>query len=260
MPRRRPCCRRPPRVPPSRSPPAESSSATAVNRASGAKIGAAHPEGDRDAVRWARIDVHDTFGPHDVKLGEVRALLHLGDLHPAERSAEAHDQVLAQIVRERTFASDVLHLHDDGVRLRLADPDGKQTVAALLPKDHHVTVGRSCPDPVARQRLRPLRHPATARSNACPIRVDGGGPRPAARARMKFALGPHVPRRQIPLLLRRQSIDAHSHRRQLEPRNLAIHGLPARDARFGTATTACCTRYSAASDWLAKLMSMTDAG
>ena len=45
------------------------------------------PQRDRDAVGRPSVDLNEHVTAHDVQLGEVRALLHLRDLHPAELAA-----------------------------------------------------------------------------------------------------------------------------------------------------------------------------
>jgi hypothetical protein len=97
-------------------------------------------ERDGDRVRRTRVDLDHALRPADVQLGVVRPLLDLGDLHAAQRTAEAKDERLAEVVRERALALDVVHLHDDGLRLGLPDPDREHAGAALLLQDDHVRV------------------------------------------------------------------------------------------------------------------------
>jgi len=61
-----------------------------------------------------------------------------GDLHALQRSSHTDDEALAEVVGERTHALDVVHLHHDGFRLRLTDPDGQQPLAVALLEDHDV--------------------------------------------------------------------------------------------------------------------------
>ena len=83
------------------------------------------------------------------QLSVVRVVLDAGDLHAAERGAEAGDDRLAQIVGERPRPLHVVHVHDDRFRFGLADPDRQQTRARLLLEDDDVRF-RSRVDPQLR--------------------------------------------------------------------------------------------------------------
>src|SRR5512141_284976 len=98
------------------------------------------PKCDRDAVRRSRVDVDDLVVAMNLELSEVCAVLYLGDVNAAKRSAEAGDERLAEVVREGPFTAQLAHLDDDGFRLGLADPDGQQPLAVLLSQYDDVRV------------------------------------------------------------------------------------------------------------------------
>src|SRR5690606_12980190 len=75
--------------------------------------GSGQPQRHRNAVRRARIDLHHLLAPGQMQLREVRALHHARDLNPLQRTAKAHDHTLAEVVRERTLAPDLVQLKSD---------------------------------------------------------------------------------------------------------------------------------------------------
>ena len=109
---------------------------------------------DRDAVRRPRVDVHGLGLRGDVQLRVERAVLDLRDVDAAQRAAHADDEILAEVVRERALALELVHLDHDRLGLRLADPDRQQPRAALLLQDHDVGVGRAVETRAASLRLR----------------------------------------------------------------------------------------------------------
>jgi hypothetical protein len=82
------------------------------------------------------IDAHDVIGAEEVQLREVGVLLDARDLHAPEHATEADDDALAEIMRQRARALDVLHLHHDRLRFRLPDPDRQQPFSLSFAEDH----------------------------------------------------------------------------------------------------------------------------
>src|SRR6266540_2223109 len=101
------------------------------------------PQGDGDRVRRPRVDLDDRVAAVDVQLGVVGVVLHLRDEDLAELRAQAEDDLLQEVVRERTRELDARELHRDRARLRRADPDGEHALPFLFLQDHHRGVGRA---------------------------------------------------------------------------------------------------------------------
>src|SRR6185312_14348368 len=189
---------------------------------------------DRDAVRRARVDVEHVLAAIEVQLGVVRVLLHLRDLHPLERRAHADDQPLAQVVCEWPRRLDLLHFHHDRLGLRLPDPDGQEPLAFFLLENHHV-------------RIRHAVQPEPGHFDFDHECLPGGRHVPMSHDARYFFCSSVSTSIFAP--------SAASLRRAISRSMLSGTRCTSRDrlAPFST-------RYSAASDWFAKLMSMTLAG
>ena len=98
-------------------------------------------ERDRDAIGRTGVDVHRPRITRDVKLRVKSAVLHFGNVDSPQRTTETDDQILAEIVGERTLALELVHLDHDRLGFRLPDPDGQKSRAPFLLEDHHVGVG-----------------------------------------------------------------------------------------------------------------------
>src|SRR5450759_3562210 len=98
-------------------------------------------ERDRDAVRRTRVYMHRAGVAGNVKLRVKSAVLDFGNVDTAQCAAHADDEILAEVVRERPLALELVHLDHDRFRLRLPDPYRKQPGSALLLKYHNVGVG-----------------------------------------------------------------------------------------------------------------------
>ena len=79
--------------------------------------------------------------PFEVQLRVVGAVLHPGDRDAPQGPAQRDDQCLAEIVREGALSLDLIHLHDNRLRFRLADPDRQHARAVCFPQHDDV---RAC--------------------------------------------------------------------------------------------------------------------
>src|SRR5512140_366453 len=200
---------------------------------------------DRDAVGGTRVDVKHVLAAQQVQLREIRVVLHLGDLYAAQLGTHAGDQPLAQVVRERPRRTDVVHFHDDALGLRLSDPDRKQPVAALLLQNHYVR---------ARNAVEPQSGHADFNHLLSRSRPIGGTMTRLGRR--------HVPMSHDARYFCCAAVSTST----FEPIACSLSRAISRSTASGTRCTVfesdlrSFTRYSAPSDWFAKLMSMTLAG
>src|SRR5687768_9285952 len=100
------------------------------------------PEGERDAVARARIHLEHVVLASDEQLGEIGVLLDRAYDDAPQFAAEADDDLLEQVVRERPLRLHPLQLHGDRARLGRSDPDGQHARPIGLAQDDDRTVGR----------------------------------------------------------------------------------------------------------------------
>src|SRR4051812_15539666 len=86
--------------------------------------------------------MHDQTASIDMQLSVIRAVLDPCDLHAPNGTAELQDQTLAEIVRVRTLVLHAVHVHDDGVSLRLTNPNRQHARAVLLLQDEDIALIR----------------------------------------------------------------------------------------------------------------------
>src|SRR6185312_9231402 len=94
----------------------------------GGEDGRLGADGERDRIGGARVDL-DLLAV--LENGDVRVegvLTELGHRDPADRRAELLEHVAQEVVCHRPHRGLALKLHEDGGRLRMADPDGQELV------------------------------------------------------------------------------------------------------------------------------------
>src|SRR5213593_3067781 len=101
------------------------------------------PERHRDRVRGAGVDLDHRIAAVDVELGVIRVVLDLGDDDLPEIRAQAEDDLLQEIVRERPSELHPRQLHRDRARLRRPDPDREHPLPFLFLQDDDRRVRRA---------------------------------------------------------------------------------------------------------------------
>ena len=89
---------------------------------------AAGPDGERECVRRARVDLHFTAVDRERDRRVERVLPQLGDRDARARHLELAEHVEEQVVRHRPRRRGALELHQDRGRLRVPDPDRQELV------------------------------------------------------------------------------------------------------------------------------------
>src|SRR3989441_4907102 len=165
-----------------------------------------------------------------MQLGVVGVVFHLSEDHLAEVRAQAEDDLLQEVVRQRPRELDAGQLHRDRARLRGPDPDREHPFSLLLLKDHHRRIGGAVESEVRDADLDHF-------GRQVPISQD---------ARYFCCSGVSVSTVTPIACSLRRAISASSSR-----------GM--RCTSFASCL-ACCTTNSAASAWFANDMSITLAG
>src|SRR5256885_3851241 len=196
----------------------------------GREDGSLEPQRDGDGIRRSRVHLNHGVAAVDVELGVVGVVLHLRDDHLAEVRAQTEDDLLQEVVRERSRELDAGELHRDGARLRRPDPDREHALPLLLLEDHHRRVGGAVEPQMRDPDLDHVRRQV-------PISHD---------TRYFFCSGVSVSMVTPMACSLRRAISASSSR-----------GM--RCTSF-VRRCACCTTNSAASAWFANDMSITLAG